>query len=84
MKKLLVVFMLLLTLILATGCKSVSMDKSADKPSRITRAFIKVGDDVESFTVSEYVRVSHNWIVITSTDGRIWGTSDANVVLVEE
>lgn len=79
MKKALIFLLLFLMLIGTAGCGESGNRWYGGK------AYITYGSNgIFEVDVSNYSRISHNWIVITATDGTQYSTSDYNVLIIKE
>lgn len=47
-------------------------------------AYVQFGNNIYRFDVADYSLGGHNWVVLKSKDGRIFKTSQVNVLIIED
>ena len=86
MKKITIVILLVSMLLLLCGCSrySSSINNSFTTKETTTKAYIKIGGRTIAVDVKDYTISSIGTVEIYETDGKIYRTHWANVVLIKD
>ena len=82
-KKVLIVFLLVVMMVVLCGCEESSNNPLATKATN-TKAHIKINDEMIVVDVKEYMCSSNGVIVVYGTDGNVYKTHFVNIVLVKD
>ena len=82
-KKVLIVFLLVVMMVMLCGCEDSSDNPLATKATN-TKAYIKINDETIVVDVKEYMCYSNGVIVIYGIDGNVYKTHFVNIVLVKD
>ena len=81
-KCMLLIFLLIVIMLLLCSCETVVDTHHYSANATNTKAYIKINEETIDVDVSSYLYGSDGVVIIYSTDGKIYKTHSANVVLV--
>lgn len=86
MKKILLVFLMIILLVTLCSCANNSTSTSTTESDHLPyKGIITWGSNgVYHIEVEDYWRISSGWIVITATDGKQYCTNEKNVLIIKD